>query len=754
MSTTLKRTRFPRRQTLGMIVLALAGVLITSDVGWAAVIKINAVRDSDNTQSMETTADGSAAAIFGSPTHGTVATDNPCDDILMAIVIGADRYINIVKVDPTGAATADKLQMDPDQQSRLADAMMTTFGVGAGELAYVQLDIPDPCPDPSTITVVFEVFADADTMGTTPLQLPGDTFRAGLSDLKDLSADPPTGVQRFQSFVIDIEVACVTNLHCNDFNACTTDTCVQGFCMHAPTNAGGPCGSQIDDDCTDPDTCDADGHCLPNNAPDNTPCVNPDIGASVCTAGLCGAPSFQTAALPEDGHLGSEPTDVLTFEWGSGQTAAALAEPSGRKTSVRLIDSSGLDKAGIWNSTDGGETYDLQLLPTPVSDPSVANGIATTTCSGGLQTFVAVGGALTKQMPTAWSCDVTGCDTANPVMSPWVVETVPMPGGATTGIMMDGEYQFTSDETLAVGSFVDSNGVRNATVWTRSNTGTWSFALLPDNGMSAHSQALGIGSSGKDGIIIVGGGDDLGGNMMPAIWKETSPGSGMYSFLSATLPHHDGVATGKLILYDERDLLHYTAGDAALYDGTMRGILYRTADFSDWDSVVLSPLPGFANAEVVGFLGITEDTPPIVVVSGTSYNTDPLTDGIATNWRVISAPASLLYDRTIDVNQMIIVGSPGQSRIVSQLSGTTSGTTLPGGFIVGTIVFDGAATAGGTTAAVATPMPHAYGFTEQPAGTIPAVSTWGLAVLGLLILSAGTIAVRRIPRRAAARAGS
>ena len=176
----------------------------------------------------------------------------------------------------------------------------------------------------------------------------------------------------------------------------------------------------------------------------------------------------------------------------------------------------------------------------------------------------------------------------------------------------------------------------------------------------------------------------------------------------------------------------------------MRGTVTRTPDhidFHDWE--LLSPLPGYANATVTGFGGTSGATPLVVVVAGTSYNTDPATDGVATHWRFISAPEGLIFDRAIDANQMIIVGSPGQSRLVSQITGTTPGTTLPGGFTAGTVVNDGAATA------VGTPMPHAYGF-ESVLSTdgIPAVSTWGLAVMTVAVICAGIIVLTRARKSA------
>jgi len=95
---------------------------------------------------------------------------------------------------------------------------------------------------------------------------------------------------------------CLGDADCNDFNACTSDACNAGTCEHTPTNVGGPCGNTVNDICTDPDTCDANGNCLPNDAPDGGDCGGPD-----CLAGLCGPTTYRAQLLPEDGNIGSAP---------------------------------------------------------------------------------------------------------------------------------------------------------------------------------------------------------------------------------------------------------------------------------------------------------------------------------------------------------------------------------------------------------------------------------------------------------------
>jgi hypothetical protein len=149
---------------------------------------------------------------------------------------------------------------------------------------------------------------------------------------------------------------CAANQDCEDYNACTTDTCDRGGCVHTPTNAGGACGLGINDDCTNPDTCDADGHCLPNNAPDGTGCFQSGFGGGFCTAGLCAPTVFRATLLPEDGNIGSEPSDGSFLN----------GDPDRPVIVGHVFNNSSIAKAAAWQSTDGGQTFSLQNFPTPV----------------------------------------------------------------------------------------------------------------------------------------------------------------------------------------------------------------------------------------------------------------------------------------------------------------------------------------------------------------------------------------------------
>jgi len=89
-------------------------------------------------------------------------------------------------------------------------------------------------------------------------------------------------------------------------DACThPDTCnADGVCQPNNEALGVPCGDPLDDACTHPDVCDDFGVCSPNHAEQGTPCgsTNDDECAhpDQCSAGAC---------LPNDAPNGTACTD-------------------------------------------------------------------------------------------------------------------------------------------------------------------------------------------------------------------------------------------------------------------------------------------------------------------------------------------------------------------------------------------------------------------------------------------------------------
>jgi len=100
----------------------------------------------------------------------------------------------------------------------------------------------------------------------------------------------------------------------SDGNECTADTCTPSGCQYLALD-GQPCGDPASTECTNPDTCDANGVCQPNDEDPGTPCGNPGTecknqdtcdGAGSCTDNgfmapdtPCGDPSDTQCTHPD-----------------------------------------------------------------------------------------------------------------------------------------------------------------------------------------------------------------------------------------------------------------------------------------------------------------------------------------------------------------------------------------------------------------------------------------------------------------------
>jgi len=124
---------------------------------------------------------------------------------------------------------------------------------------------------------------------------------------------------------------CIVNIDCEDFNACTTDTCVGGVCNNTPvangtgcndsdlctqtdTCQGGVCTGSNPVVCTASDQCHAAGTCNPVTGacsnppkPNGTPCDDSDLctQTDTCQAGTCtGADPVVCTALDQCHNVG------------------------------------------------------------------------------------------------------------------------------------------------------------------------------------------------------------------------------------------------------------------------------------------------------------------------------------------------------------------------------------------------------------------------------------------------------------------
>ena len=119
---------------------------------------------------------------------------------------------------------------------------------------------------------------------------------------------------------------------CDDSNECTTDTCVAATgCSNTP-NTGSACGSSSDTVCDNPDTCDANGVCQPNNEPTTTVCRadagDCDVAENCDGAGGCPADGFEPAGT-QCGDTTDTVCDNPDTCNATGQCANANNEPNG-----------------------------------------------------------------------------------------------------------------------------------------------------------------------------------------------------------------------------------------------------------------------------------------------------------------------------------------------------------------------------------------------------------------------------------------
>jgi len=571
---------------------------------------------------------------------------------------------------------------------------------------------------------------------------------------------------------------CTVAADCNDHNPCTINACAGGTCQMTFESPGVACGLPLGNPCTQPDTCDGAGNCDPNDEPDGTPCRTLDNEGGLCEAGLCAPPRYAGSPLPESSTLGGEPRRMIATLLAS-TTAGATASVTLAHIAGVVIDAGGLFKAAVWEAMDDS-AYTLSLLPTPPAEPSEANSIVETECNGLTQTYLAAGSTMNPPMPTAWSCEVTNCGTTSEVMSPWSTEVIPTPPIATEGILMDGEPQVTGTEITAVGSVV-INGDRKAMAWKRDAAGTWSPPVpLPDEGIGTDSAALNISNYNTVdaiGAVIGGSAEDGGGVRLPAVWAESLPGSDAYTLYRPPLPEGamEGIVNHMTWFPNDTWVL---TGEVVLIDLTKRGILWLTSDFATWGLQVLPPAYGFSNSSavagrrrtvslssgLVASAGGRDDAYPPdfstgyrisksrldptdgfkMTVSGVSFNTNLETDGHATQYEYdyLNNIQAFSIQSLTDLNNLTILGSPGQTRLAVMLPADWITIPKPGpnpNLRSGVLYQDPP----GQVASGTSPVPHPYAFRGRRPAPIPAASTWGLVALGLVLLAAGQVVMLR-----------
>jgi hypothetical protein len=126
----------------------------------------------------------------------------------------------------------------------------------------------------------------------------GITGRAGLGGQAGLGGESDGGVAGAGGSA-DAGASCTDESDCDDGNDCTEDTCEDGSCRDAPSAAGVACGDSEPSDCRAPASCDGDGFCAAEAAPNGSACEGGSCTLGECVAGRpVGCPLAVVGDLP------------------------------------------------------------------------------------------------------------------------------------------------------------------------------------------------------------------------------------------------------------------------------------------------------------------------------------------------------------------------------------------------------------------------------------------------------------------------
>jgi len=74
---------------------------------------------------------------------------------------------------------------------------------------------------------------------------------------------------------------CAQPSDCSDGNECTNDVCSNGECTNPNKPSGTACGSELNTDCDNPNTCNGSGTCLDNFEPSGTLCTDDVVSCTI-----------------------------------------------------------------------------------------------------------------------------------------------------------------------------------------------------------------------------------------------------------------------------------------------------------------------------------------------------------------------------------------------------------------------------------------------------------------------------------------
>ena len=151
--------------------------------------------------------------------------------------------------------------------------------------------------------------AAVNNTGWTPLAVNTSCTSDGLDCTNDVCDGASTCTHPINAGTCLISGTCFNNAVLNPQNDCQRCTALpDSNTVWTDRSAGNACGNDLDNDCTNPDTCNGSGVCQPNNAVNGTFCNGLGtqcIRQDICQAGVCDDNEFFPA-----GTVCGDPTET------------------------------------------------------------------------------------------------------------------------------------------------------------------------------------------------------------------------------------------------------------------------------------------------------------------------------------------------------------------------------------------------------------------------------------------------------------
>ena len=226
----------------------------------------------------------------------------------------------------------------------------------------------------------------------------------------------------------------------DDGNECSDDYCEGGVCAHPFVVPGTPCGSDIETECNNADTCDEFGVCQDNFEPVDTPCGDP-YDSECDNPDSCDGAGFCVSNHEVDGLACSDDGNACTDDICASGTCDHPNQPEGYACGDQTTDT----QCDHLDACDGlGVCLDhIEEDGTPCDD-----GDACTTGEESCQAGVCLG-TLTLEAPTVLQ---RGCR---------VIEVSPQPAGDLASVAL----VVTSPEWPCLQRYVGADGVLTDTAF-------------------------------------------------------------------------------------------------------------------------------------------------------------------------------------------------------------------------------------------------------------------------------------------------